>query len=117
VADVDRIMAGPGPVNPLRRQIVASVDSGARYRFGEVRWIPTPSFTLEEFVIQSNVDSPAAILARATPRGSGFLDWARFPFFTFEGRGTEATIWIGDARYTVDPAVSWAAVRLGMAAE
>jgi inner membrane protein len=117
VANVDRIMAGPVPVNPLRRQIVASVDSGARYRFGEVRWTPAASFTLEEFAIQSDRDGPAAILARTTPRGRGFLGWARFPFFTFDGRGTEAVIWIGDARYTVDPAVSWAAVRLDMTVE
>ncbi|HUF29190.1 MAG TPA: hypothetical protein VMM77_00905, partial [Gemmatimonadaceae bacterium] len=82
-----------------------------------VRWTPTASFTLEEFVIQSNRDSPAADLARATPRGSGFLQWARFPFYTLDGRGTEAAIWIGDARYTVDPEVSWAAVRLDPAAE
>ena len=112
VTNVERLMAGPVPVNPLRRQVVASVDGGARYRFGEVRWTPVPSFTLEEFVIQANRDIPAANMALTTPRGRGFFQWARFPFFSVHGVGADSVIWIGDARYTVDPESSWAAVRL-----
>lgn len=117
VRKVDRIMAGPVPVNPFRRQVVASVDSGVQYRFGEVRWTPEASFALEEFAVQSNRDHPVAGLAQSTPRGSGFVQWARFPFFVIDRREEQATIWIGDARYTVDPEVSWAAVRVNMAVQ
>jgi inner membrane protein len=117
VRNVDRIMVGPVPVNPLRRQVVASVDSGGQYRFGEVQWAPGASFALEEFAIQSNSAHPAAVLAQTTPRGSGFVQWARFPFWVIDRREAHATVWIGDARYTVDPEVSWAAVRLDIAVE
>ena len=111
-SNIDRIMAAPVPVNPFRRQIVASVDDGSRYLFGEVRWTPRPNVELHDFVLESRLDSPAATRARGIPRGRGFLQWARFPFVTEEGRGEDASIWIGDARYSVDAQLSWAALRI-----
>lgn len=112
IATVDRVMAAPVPVNPLRRQIVASVEGGRAYRFGEVRWTPAPAVEIFDFTLESRMDSEAAARARATARGSGFLQWARFPFVTEEGLGEDAAIWIGDARYSVDAQLSWAAVRI-----
>lgn len=110
--DADRVMAAPVPVNPLRRQIVASVDGGARYRFGELHWRPGAHLEVSDFVLESGMGSPVAMHARTDERGEGFLQWARFPFVTTEGIGQDAAVWIGDARYSIDPSMSWAAVRL-----
>jgi hypothetical protein len=113
----DRIMAAPVPVNPLRRQIVASFDDGAEYRFGDLRWTPAATFELQDFTLESGMASPLADRARASDRGAGFLQWARFPFVTLEGLSSDASVWIGDARYSVDARVSWAAVRIDLPAD
>jgi inner membrane protein len=107
-----RVMAAPVPVNPLRRQIVAATPGDSAYRFADLAWTPGMEIDIGDVSIPSALDSPAAVAARRTARGAGFLQWARFPFVTREGRGPDATIWIGDARYTVDPQRSWAAVRV-----
>lgn len=112
VRDVESLMVAPVPVNPFRRQVVASVDSGRRYHFGQLRWVPAAQFTLGDYVLASGMDTPLADRARASERGSGFLQWARFPFVMQEGRNTDVSIWLGDARYTLDAKVSWAAVKL-----
>ena len=112
VERVDRMMVAPVPVNPLRRHVVVSVNDGAAYRFADLRWTPSGSVTPDEFELESHLDTPAAELARRSPRGAGFLQWARFPFVVAEGRGRDSSLWIGDARYTVDPHESWAAVRV-----
>jgi inner membrane protein len=113
----DRIMAAPVPVNPLRRQIVASFNEGAEYRFADLRWTPATTFELQDFRLESGMGSPIARRARATERGAGFLQWARFPFVTLEGLRSDASVWIGDARYSVDARVSWAAVRIDLPAD
>ena len=112
VGPIDRVMAAPVPVNPLRRQLVVSLDGGSAYRFAELRWTPATFLELQEFTITSHLDSPEVSWARASSRGAGFLKWARFPFVIEEGSGSDAAVWIGDARYSVDPRVSWAAVRV-----
>jgi inner membrane protein len=112
IAGVERIMVAPVPLNPLRRQIVASVASDSVYRFADLRWSPGASVEVRDFSLSSDARSPAARVARDTERGAGFLQWARFPFFVAEGSGSDSAIWIGDARYTVDPHLSWAAVRI-----
>ena len=117
IASIDRVMAAPVPVNPLRRQVVASVDGESAYRFGDLRFAPDASFDLADFTLAGNRDAPAAVWARGTPRGAGFVQWARFPFYTEEGVGPDASVWIGDARYSVDARVTWASVRLDRAAE
>ena len=111
---VDRVMAAPVPVNPFRRQIVASVDGGDFYRFADVRFGPAPSFAPREFTLASHRDSPVAARARATDRGAGFVQWARFPFYTEEGLRSDASVWISDARYSVDARATWAAVRIDL---
>jgi inner membrane protein len=116
VAGVGRMMVAPVPLKPLKRQIVASIADDSVYRFADLRWSPSASVEVRDFSLSSNAQSPAARLARGTERGAGFLQWARFPFFVAEGTGNNAVIWIGDARYTLDPHVSWAAVRMERAA-
>ena len=117
VVGIDRVMVAPVPVNPLRRQVVASTGGASQYRFADLRWTPDASVELRDIAIESQLGSPAAEAARRTARGAGFLQWARFPFVVAEGRGSDARIWIGDARYTVDPRLSWAAVQLESPAE
>ena len=46
------------------------------------------------------------------PEVRKFLGWARFPFFVVERRSDRQIVYVGDARYTLDPAGSWAAVSI-----
>lgn len=100
-----RLMAAPVPVTPLRRWIV--FEHGGRYHFGWYRFLQHPAFELEAFTVAAEWD-PRSSEAREQPGARKFLSWARFPF---DEVGPHA-VWLGDARYTVDPETSWAAVRL-----
>ena len=103
-----KTMVSPVFANPFRRFVV--VDVGRHYRLGTFHWLPVPALALEPDTVPKRFSDPAATAAAQTDAGQAFLRWARFPFFVVE-RGPSATIvHIGDARYTVDPADSWAAV-------
>ena len=104
------VMAGPVPVNPLRREVV--VREGDAYRFGALRLLPRPRLEMEEYRLPVNAADPAARAAAATPEGRQFLTWSRFPFFVVERSGGGAWVRIDDARYSAGPQPSWAAVRV-----
>lgn len=85
---VQRIMVGPLPLTPLRRQVVAEVlppgaahpDSIA-YAEGALVWNGViPRFALYG-VRPANASGPEARRAAATAGGRTFLIWARFPFY------------------------------------
>lgn len=97
-----RLMAGPLPLTPVRRQIVA--ESGSGYALGTVDWlgqryIPgTPPF------MEKNEDPRIVEAVESTYEGRIFLHWARFPFYRVEERedgGRRITIL--DARYALEP--------------
>lgn len=97
-----RVMAGPVIANPLRRELV--VDEGEVYRLGTFP-LAGGAWSLDGPVLPTRADGPAARIASATPEGSAFLRWARFPYFVPEGEA----VWILDARY-YGPRGSWASV-------
>lgn len=106
-------MAGPVPVNPLRREVV--VREGDAYRFGSLRLLPRPALEMEAYRLPVNAADPAARAAAATPEGRQFLTWSRFPFFVVERSGGATRVRIDDARYSAGPQPSWAAVRVRVA--
>ena len=108
-ASVRRIMAGPLPANPFRRQIVADV--GDRYVLGLVELLPRPRFTVDAVSpVPRHADQPGVAEASRTPEGASFLGWARFPFFVVERAGGRAVVRIVDARYTLDPEARFGAL-------
>jgi inner membrane protein len=100
-----RLMVAPMPVNPLRRRVV--VEDAGLFRFGFFRWLPSPSFELEEFTYDRHPASPAAAAATRGPKVRQFLSWARFPYSQVEERPDRYLVRLGDARYTLEPA-GWA---------
>ena len=103
--DARRLLGGPVVLNPLRRELL--VDDGAAYRLGSYGLLPATAPALDGPVIATGADGPAARLARATPEGSTFLRWARYPYFRAEGDSLR----IYDARY-FGPRGGWASVAI-----
>ena len=107
--DAHRIMAGPTPLNPLRRFVAASVAGG--YTTARVDWFfarnPDGTAILRAGPIVSwggahwpvNDTLPRARLAAATREGRTFLSWARFPYFETDGACQGGLVCIGDLRY------------------
>lgn len=104
----ERIMVAPVPVTPFARRVV--MDMGGVYRFGDLRWLPTPQFELDDVVIDPFPNHYAATVATRGPVVRKFLGWARFPYHRVEDRGETFLVRIGDARYTMDPEGSWAGI-------
>ncbi|CAN5549882.1 metal-dependent hydrolase [soil metagenome] len=94
---VERIMAGPVPVNPLRREII--YDRGDAYGFGMLTLVPW--FTLEiDPETRAKLDNhPAVQRAVETPEMQGFLYWSRFPYFDVQEVSGGTLVRAGDARY------------------
>ncbi|HEV2146720.1 MAG TPA: hypothetical protein VGR37_04820, partial [Longimicrobiaceae bacterium] len=99
-----RILAGPAILDPLRRELV--VESGGTYRLGRFD-LAARTWALDGPAIEKRMGGPGARAAAATPEGSTFLRWARFPYFHAEGD----TLRISDARYE-GPRGGWASVRI-----
>lgn len=109
-----RVMAGPVPLNPLRRQLI--VDMGPHYRFGTVAWRPAATVTLEPDPLPTNAAHPAVAAARAEPAMRDFLYWSRFPFFEIEATPGGAVVHAGDARFSRRPG-GWSGVRVPVMVE
>ncbi|UCF41984.1 MAG: metal-dependent hydrolase [Gemmatimonadota bacterium] len=109
-AEPQRLMAAPRPLNPLGRWVV--IEDGGVYRFGTFDWLRHPRFVLDQFVIPRNPSGIAT--ATQAPTVRRFLSWARFPYYVTERRPGGDVVHIGDARYTIDPTDSWAAITVPM---
>ena len=93
------LMASPVVLNPLRRDIVLEYPD--RYRFGA--YVPgrTPSFQLDDRVIEKG-DPRDFERARERVEGRRFLYWARFPYVQSNTVNGVTTILLADARYVPD---------------
>ena len=97
-----RMMAGPLPATPFRRQIVAETEG--RYALGTVDWLHRPVFRPSDpALVPVNADHPAVAAAARTRNGAIFLGWARFPFFLVEDRPGATLVYMIDARYSLNP--------------
>ena len=108
-ATVVRLMVGPLPATPFRRQVVADV--GDRYVLGTLDWLRRPRFVPNPASpVLKRAAQPGVTVAARSPSGAAFLHWARFPFFVVE-RSPGATVFrMVDARYTLDPEASFGAL-------
>ncbi len=104
-----RTMAGPLPVTPLRRQIVA--ETGAGYLLGTVEWGRRPAFE-RTGAVPKNASHPAVAAAARTREGGIFLHWARFPFFLVEEQPRSWIVYMVDARYTINPGTGFGQMRV-----
>lgn len=108
-----RMMVQPLAVNPFVRRVV--VQDPDVYRFGTLRFLPTPSYEPLALSLRNYPWHPAAAAAVRGPKPRQFMSWSRFPFYVLEERDSVTIVHIGDARYTIDPINSWAStsVRIG----
>jgi inner membrane protein len=102
---VERLMAGPVPVNPLRREIL--YDRGPSYGTG-VLTLPGMTLALDPDPIPTYADHPLAVRAAQDPVFQGFLNWSRFPFYTFEEEGDSVRVHVADLRFGRGPGRGWA---------
>lgn len=107
-----RTMAGPLPVTPFRRQIVA--DTGTGYELGTVEWGRSPVFERSRAVVK-NAGHPAVAAAARTREGAIFLHWARFPFFLVEEHSESWIVYMVDARYSINPGTGFGRQRVEVA--
>jgi inner membrane protein len=105
-ARAERIMVSPLAATPFSRWVV--VDDGDGYWVGMFDWLPLPRFELEKLPYDRDPPDETALRAARDPDARKFLSWARFPYYVVERRSER--VHIGDARYTLDPEASWAAV-------
>lgn len=103
---VRRLMAGPVPVNPLRRQLI--YDTGNAYGFGTLTWSPGPEVTLDPMKLPIQADHPAVRAAMRQETFRDFLYWSRFPFFQIEEDPEGFRIHVNDARFSRDAGGRWA---------
>jgi inner membrane protein len=109
-----RVMAGPVPLTPLRRQIVADVGTG--YVLGTVDWLRLPRFVAEGSLVAKGDRASEVVRAARTPGGEAFVRWARFPFFVVERGPASTVVRMVDARYTLDPDARFGALSVALPA-
>lgn len=105
-----RVMAGPLPLDPRRRQLVFELGEG--YGTGEVAWGATPRVRLAPTLTPRLDRHPAALAARRHEPIADFLVWSRFPFFVIDPEPGGAWVRVADARYTSRRGGGWATERV-----
>ncbi|MGD0483035.1 MAG: metal-dependent hydrolase [Gemmatimonadales bacterium] len=109
-----RVMAGPEPLTPFRRQIVADIGPG--YVLGTVDWLRRPLFVPDGSLVAKGDAAAEVSEAERTPQGRAFVQWARFPFFLVERGRAGAMVRMVDARYTLDPDARFGALSVAVPA-
>jgi inner membrane protein len=102
---VERIMAGPVPVNPFRRELI--LDVGDAYRFGSVAWTPRAEVVLEPGRLPKRFQEPAVQAALPDRQIQNFLVWSRFPFFEVEPGEDRVRVHVSDARFSRTATGGW----------
>lgn len=98
---VARIMAGPMPLIPWTRDIVAEVPEG--YVHGLWHWLPRPRLTLAPNTLRRAEDSPLWPRVRHHPAIQGYLSWVRFPWIATGETESRSRTLLLDARYAREP--------------
>jgi inner membrane protein len=107
---VSKMMVSASFAHPLRRRVL--VEEGGRYHYGILALGPTSRLALTR-VIETQMSTPEAIAAAATPEGQRFLVWSRFPFYVVERRTEGTLVRIADARYSLGRRTGdWASVEV-----
>ena len=110
---VDRLMVGPLPATPFRRQVV--VGSGTRYHRGTVDLLRSPRYRDDAPpMLERSSDGPEALTAARTREGALFLHWARFPVFMVDRAARPPRVAIVDLRYTLDPGAGFGALSVSL---
>lgn len=107
---VDDVMIAPLAVTPFERWVVVADSLG--YWVGMYGWLPTSRIELQRLPYAGLTAELAGETAARDRAAGQFLTWARFPYYRWANGTERATLYIGDARYTVDPQGGWATTRV-----
>lgn len=106
--DAYRLMVGPVPVTPFRRQVVATTPDA--YWTGTLRWTGEPRLEPEDLLPRPEPGSRIEA-AFDDPEAQGFVTWVRFPWIA-EGR--DDALYLLDARYTSRPTTGFGGTRVAI---
>jgi inner membrane protein len=95
-----RLMAGPVPLHPLRRVIVAETSAGYRSGTYDLTRRPRFRFAPDPIVAPS---SAAIDQSWQDPNVQGFRGWARFPIARVVPHDRGSTVFLFDLRYADQP--------------
>ena len=93
--EVERIMAGPHPLDPLRWTVVAQGPEA--YRYGGFDWRQRELAVVPD-AIPVPEDTAVWRAARAHPAARGFFTWTRFPAYEVEPAGDTLRVYLFDVR-------------------
>lgn len=94
----ERVMVGPTPMSPFRKDVVVATPSS--YLYGTLEIWPSFRLVLNQREIPRPGDSAVVARALRDPRVRGFANWARFPWAEVEEEPEGDTVYLGDARYS-----------------
>lgn len=94
----DKLMVGPTPVTPFRKDVVVSTPEG--YRYGAFDFFRNPRLTLADRILPKPDDSPILQEALRSPEIRGLVNWARFPFVEIDQQGDRYEVYVTDARFS-----------------
>ncbi len=90
------LMVGPSFLNPFRPTVI--VDGGDFYRTGRFSWWPR-RLALDDEIVSTNENTPAAIRAGEDPHVRAVLVWARFPYYRLAPAGEGTRVTLADMRF------------------
>lgn len=96
MAGVERMMAAPHPIDPLRWDVVAQ--TGGFYRYGRFTWRDR-RLALDPLHLPLPKETREWAVARRDPSIRGFIGWARFPWYEIVRNPRETRVIVHDARY------------------
>lgn len=108
--EVESLMVGPLPADPLRREVVAA--TAEQLHLGSFRWLEAPRLEMGRRSLPRPSRSP---VVEAALRGScvrGFVSWVRFPFVEVDRDDAGWTVFVLDARYTRQVTEGFGGVRV-----
>jgi inner membrane protein len=97
---IERLMVGPLPLTPARREAVAITNNELRY--GRFRWLASPRFEWVDWSRPLPPRSPVLDAAWNDPSIRGFAGWARFPWAEIDEHPDFWEVHFMDARYTLE---------------
>lgn len=96
IVDVGRLMVGPLPADPFRRDVLAEVPGG--YRFGRLDLLRPGTLEMHSRLLEIP-DSPVMDVTYRAYEVRGAVDWMRFPFAEIQEGPDGYTVYLLDARY------------------
>lgn len=103
-----RVMVAPVAVNPFSKFVV--IEDADGYGFATLSLLGSQRLDSYNVRFAKGARNAAESTASRHPIVERFTTWSRFPYYASESRGEAWMVYVADARYTLDPERSWAAV-------